>query len=389
MPRAHADGAGVIAASAGDRAAVSAAIAEAMTGRSRRIVGDAVAEARAAVAAGAVPVDALARFKRVRALVDEGWRAYLRVAIEVAAQRLASARTEAEALVTLPGGAEVYADAALRLGIVLSHLGRKADAHAIFALALALDPDRPITKAEFDPDIVDVIEAIRTQPPAPGALAVTTTPAGAAIRVDGKELGRAPVTSEVGRGQHLVVARLPRHAPSAHGIAVGERTSTLDITLEVDREVARLEGGVELGLDEAAQQELMDAAIRYADLDEVVLVAETSRRGGQALLVQRCAGLPAACSAVVEIGFAEGGLAAAARSGWEAIRTGELRYRPSVLAERGERTRPRRCEVCRSPWLWTGVGAALVIGTIITVVATSGSRPPPVVGIDPSQYLPR
>jgi hypothetical protein len=387
--KAQADGAGVIAASSTDRTAAATAITEAMAGRSRRIVPDAVGEARAAVAAGALPVGALARFKRVRDLVDEGWRAYLRVAVEVAAQRLASARTEAEALVGLPGGAEVYADAALRLGIALSYLGRKPEAHVVWTLALALDPERPITKAEFDPDIVDAIEALRGQPPTLDKLEVTTTPPGAVIRVDGKEVGRAPLVLDIARGQHVIVARLPHHQPAVQGIAVGEGAAPLALVLDPDREVARLDGGAELGLDGAAQQELVDATLRYADLDEVVLIAETTRRGGKALLAQRCAGLPVKCSAVVDIGFEDGGLAAAARSAWDAIRTGELRYRPSVLGERGGRDKPKRCELCRSPWLWSGVGAAVVLGTIITVVAASSSRPPPIVGVDPSQYLPR
>ena len=392
----RADGAGVIAVTAGDRASAattSSAMTDAMAGRSRRIVGDAVGEARAAVAAGALPVDALARFKRVRELVDEGWRAYLRVAVAVAAQRLTTARTEAEALLALPGGSEVYADAALRLGIVLSHLGRKDEANTVFALAVALDPDRPITKAEFDPDVVEAIDAVRAAAPVQGKLRVTSRPGGALIRIDGKELGRAPIELDVPRGQHVIVGRLPHHQAAVQGIAV-ESAAQLELVLDPDREVARLASGPSYGsagpgLDEGAQQELVDATLRYADLDEVIIAAETTRRGGPTLLAQRCAGLPARCSAVVEIGFVDGGLAAAARAAWEAIRTGELRYKPSVLGERAGRRGPRRCEVCRSPWLWGGVGVALVAGTVITVIAASGSKPPPIVGVDPSQFLPR
>ena len=41
--------------------------------------------------------------------------------------KLAHARTEAEALLALPGGGELYADAALRLGAVLGHQGRTAE----------------------------------------------------------------------------------------------------------------------------------------------------------------------------------------------------------------------------------------------------------------------
>jgi len=383
---ARADGAGVIAV--GDRAATSAAMTEAMAGRSRRIVSDALGEARAAVAAGALPIAALAKFKRVRELVEEGWRAYLRVAVEVAAQRLSVARTEAEALIALPGGAEVYADAALRLGIVLSHLGRRAEAQTVFALALALDPERPITKAEFDPDVVDTIEAVRMAPPVLEKLRVTSNPAGALVRLDGREVGRAPIELDVPRGQHVIVARLPQHQPAVQGFAI-ERAGQLELMLDPDRELARIAGGAELGGGEAAQQELVDATLRYADLDEVIVVVQTTRRGSAALLAQRCAGLPARCSAVVDIGFAEGGLSAAARTAWEAVKPGELRYRPSVLGERAGRSGPKRCELCRSPWAWGGIGAAVIVGAVVTLVATSGSRPPPIVGVDPSQFLPR
>jgi len=99
IPRvASADGAGIIAPQGPERAAVAGAMAAAMTGRAGRILPDAVTDARAAVTAGAVPVEALGRFRRVQQLASEGWRAYLRVAVENAQLRLAAARTEAEAL---------------------------------------------------------------------------------------------------------------------------------------------------------------------------------------------------------------------------------------------------------------------------------------------------
>jgi PEGA domain len=385
---AFADGSGVIATSTGDRARVGAAMADAMTGRARRVVADAVTDARSAVTAGAVPVVATERFKRVKDLVDEGWNAYLRVAVEVAALKLANARTEAEPLVALPGGPEVYADAALRLGIVLSHLGRKQEATTVYALALALDPDRPITKVEFAPDVVDAIDALRQQAPVAGRLHVASSPAGARIAIDGKDVGTAPLDIDVPRGQHVVVAKLADHAPAVQGVIVADGIPEVSLVLDPDRELVRLGATADLSL--AAQQELVDATMRYADLDEIVLVNETSRRGGQALLAQRCVGIPAKCSAVVDIGFEVGGLAAAARSAWDAVRSGELRYPPTVLGERsGIKVSGSRCQVCRSPWLWSGVGAALLLGTIVTVVVTSSSRPPPIVGIDPSQYLPR
>ncbi|HSK03459.1 MAG TPA: PEGA domain-containing protein, partial [Kofleriaceae bacterium] len=231
---AGAAGAGVIAANGPDRAAVAEAMARALAGRApgrARVVADAVAEARAALAAGAAPAEELARFRSVRAQIDEGWRAYLRVAVENAGLRLAGARTEAEGLLALPGGAEVYADAALRLGAVLGHLGRKAEAQAVLALALALDPDRPITLAEFSPDVIDAVEAARRAPAPIRRLRIATSPPGALIRVDGADVGRSPVDVEVVRGQHVIVARAPLHRPAVRGVAIGEGAAA--VTLEL------------------------------------------------------------------------------------------------------------------------------------------------------------
>lgn len=388
IPRlASGDGAGVIVAHGTDRGAAAAAMAAAMAGRAGRIVPDAVGEARAAVAAGAVPVETLARFRKVREQIDAGWRDYLRVAVESAAVRLAAARTEAEVLISLPGGAELYADAALRLGVVLGHLGRHRDAQALLALAIALDPDRPITLAEFSPDVVAAVAAVRALPVTRQRLRITTLPAGAQIAIDGSDVGRTPLDMEVTRGQHVIVARLPMHEPAVQGIAVDDAAA---MTLELTRDdvAARLAAGAERGLPDAAAAALIDATLQFADLDEVIVVADTSRRGGPTLLVQRCAGVPARCSAVVELDHGDRtGLAAAARAAWDAVRIGELRYPPSVLGDRGGTPADDgRCKLCRSPGLWVGVGAAVVLGTIITFVATSGSTPPPIVGVDPDDF---
>ncbi|MDB4960050.1 MAG: hypothetical protein JWP01_49 [Myxococcales bacterium] len=378
---ARADGAGVIAVSKGERATVGAAMAQAMTGRAGRIVEDAVGEARAALSAGAVPIERVQKFRRVVDLVNEGWRAYTRVAVEVAAGRLAAARTEAEPLVALPGGPELYADAALRLGAVLGHLGRRAEAQAVLALAIALDPERPITLAEFSPDVVEAVDAARAAPVALQRVRIVTRPAGALIRIDSKDVGRSPLEVQLTRGQHLVIARAPMHHPAVQGVPID--AASVEIDLERDDEAARIAAGATQGLEEPAAQQLITATLRFADLDEVVLVADTVRRGGPTLLVQRCAGVPARCSAVVDVGYGDrSGLAAAARTAWDAARSGDLRYPPSVLGERDGQTDDGRCKACRNPWLWTGVGAAVVAATVITIAVVSGSQPPPIVGVD-------
>jgi hypothetical protein len=383
----RAEGVGVIAAGAGgdDRAAVAAAMVEVLRGRGR-VVGDAIGEARTQLAAGAVPIATLERFRRVREMIDEGWRAYLRVQIDFAQSRLAAARSEAEPLVALPGGKELYADAALRLGAVLQHR-RIADAPAVLALAVALDPDRPITLAEFSPDVVEAVDAARAARAAPTTtqrLHIATSPPGAIVAVDGKELGRAPLDADVARGQHLVVARAPLHAAIVQGVLVGDAAAAVDLQLERDDDALRLAGGTEPGLAGPAEQALVDAALRFADLDEVVVAAVSELRGGPTLVVQRCAGVPARCTAPVEIGFgARAGLAAAAREAWQAAQ-GAMRQAPRVIGEIRLRPPPATCALCRNPAVWTGVGAA-VVGAVLAIVVTAG-RPAPHLIVHGEQY---
>jgi PEGA domain len=383
---AHAEGLGVIAAGgpAADRAALASALVEAIGPRGR-LVGDAVGAARAELAAGAVASATLLRFRRVRDMIDDGWRAYLRVQIDFAQSRLAAARTEAEPLAALPGGLELYADAALRLGAVLQHR-RIADAPAVLALALALDPERPITLAEFSPDVVEAVDAVRAAPAAMQRMHVTANPAGALISIDGKELGRAPLDTQVTRGQHLVIARAPLHHAVVQGVSAIDAGAAVDLVLDRDDDAAQLAGGATPGLADPAAQALVDATIQLADLDEVVVAAIGERRGGPALIVQRCAGAPARCTVVVEVGFGDrAGLAAAAREAWRAVQAGELREPPSVLGDLGPRPPQTGCRACRSPLVWTGVGAA-VIGAVIAVVVTSRAKPTPVVNVHGADY---
>jgi hypothetical protein len=378
---AFADGAGVIAVSRTDKAAVATAMTQAMTGRSSRVVEDAVADARSAIAAGAVPVETLRAFKRVRDEIDLGWRAYLRVAVEQSRDALVGARTDAEPLVALPGGAELYADAALRLGMVLARLNRRDEATAVLALALAIDPDRPVTTAEFSPDLVEAVDAARAAPVALHAVHIDSSPPGAAIRIDGRDVGKAPLDVQVTRAQHLVIAREAQYHAAVQGIAAD--ANAIEVQLEPDEQATRIAEGASTGMSELGAQQLVDTTLRYADLDEVVVVTDTVRRGGPTLLAQRCAGpSPARCSAVVEIGYADpSGLAAAARSAWEAVKVGDLRYEPAVLSEHDASGGGER-HWYKSPLVWTGVGAAVVVGAVVAIVLVSGSTPPPVVGAD-------
>jgi hypothetical protein len=177
----------------------------------------------------------------------------------------------------------------------------------------------------------------------------------------------------------------------AQAFAVSEGSGDVIVTLDPDAASAALSEGPRVGLADTAAQQLVDEVVRFADLDEVVIVASTDRRGGEALLVQRCAGLPARCTAVVELGYGDrAGLTAAARAAWDAVHAADLRYPPSVFADprlAGERVVHHRCELCRNPWLWTGAGVAAVLGTIAIVAAVSGSHSPPTVLVQPPDFV--
>lgn len=399
MPRvAHGGGIGVVAL-ADPVQRVAAAIATAVRGAvAVRVIDDARSEARGAAATGAVAVETLQHFRRIREQIDDGWRAYHNVQFAAAASRFTAAREAAEALLVLRGGAALYADASLRLGVVLARLGRTTAARDALALSLALDPERPISPLEFPPDTIAVIDTVRAQAAVKRSVVVTTEPSGAVLDIDGRDVGRAPVTVELSIGDHVAIARLPQFRARAHAFAVAETAvaetpNAVAIALDPDDVSRRLAAGPGVGMTDAETQNLVDTALLFADLDEVVLVAETDRDGDPALIGQRCAGVPATCTAIVEIAYGNrSGLATTARELWQDLRGQTLRLPPSLFGDSRLRRarRPReRCAVCRNPYVGAGVGATLVAGAIAIALVATASHPPPILSVDPAAFTHR
>ncbi|HRC58586.1 MAG TPA: hypothetical protein PKU97_21840, partial [Kofleriaceae bacterium] len=178
------------------------------------VVGDGVALARRARLAGAVPATTLAEMDAVTSAGVEGWRAYLQVAVPFAASRLAKARSDAESLLPVPGGLELYADLSLRLGAVLLALGRAQEAEEALALALALDPQREVSLLEFSPDIVEAAARVSQRAGEPQTLTVITPGLrGVRLEIDGRFAG---VTEPQGGGAPARALRAcrPRRAPA-------------------------------------------------------------------------------------------------------------------------------------------------------------------------------
>jgi hypothetical protein len=415
----------VPAAGASEPPAALVRAAAALDGEGVSVIGDGVAAARAARAAGAVPAARLAAMTRAIEGGAEGWRAYLQVAVPFAASRLGKARSDAEALLPLPGGLELYADLSLRLGAALLSLGRLDEAEDALALAAALDPQREVSLVEFSPDIVDALGRARSRQVPPATLVITTPGVrGAAIEIDGQLVGRvggpsvaappaaaplapapavaaldpaaprgaAPSASlrvSVARGQHVVVARRRGHEDIAQAVRVPAEGAELALYLPEDRVARALSAGL-AGMSEDQASSLLEGVVTFADADEILLLAATSRRGAPALLAQRC-GASLRCSAVVEIGYVRPGLRAALAAAWAALDRGELRYPPSLPSDSRvlpERTAGggTRCRLCRSPWLWAGVGAAAVVTSAVLLYTLGQEPPPPVLVVDPGEF---
>lgn len=355
------------------------AIADPLTAR------DALAAARLARAGGAVPSARLRAFARVTQLTGEGWRAYLAVDGEFAAARLAAARAEAEELLTLDGGPEVYADVALRLGVVLTAHGRAAEGASVLRLAHALDPARSPSAAEFSPDALAAYAAAVAATPARRQVELLA-PAGATIAIDGGAALAAPVVAELSVGQHVLVARAPGKV--ARGLAVSiaaDGAARVELALEPDTG-AVLDGAAGLVGDPTLDGALVEQVRLYAELDAVYLVASVEAVGGPAVLGQRCAGGRPACSEVLEVGYVDGGLDGAARTLAGRLATARLRGAATLAADPRLGARRRSEGGGRRRWIYAGVGVAAVAAVVTAIVLATGDDPLPTVTLDPGEF---
>ena len=354
---------------------------------------DAIAAARAARRAGAEPVEVVARFAEVSALMAEGWRAYAAADPEFAAARLAAARTAALDLLTLDGGRALYADASLRLGVALLHLGRGAEADDALRLAHALDGERAVTTAEFTPEAVAAYGAAWARPRTEVEVRIDAL-GGAAVEVDGLALGAAPLTARLTTGAHVIAVSHPRYQARAIVIEVDATTPLVAVELPPDRDGAVLARAADsglAGLGDSDAARVIDLAALYADVDDVLVVASIMRAGAPALLGQRCTG-GRACTAVVEVGYADAaGLPAALAQLRARLAAADARY-GVVLADDprvtrgGTRVVGGGCDGCRRRWYWIGGGVVAAAALAATVIVLTRGEGAPSVMIDPGDF---
>lgn len=380
---------------------VAAALGAAATGDGWTVEARPLSRAAAALRAGAVPAARLTRFAEVEGLAQSGWRAYLEARPTLAASRLGDARAAAGELLDLDGGLELYADLSLRLGAVKLALGRPDEAALDFRLAATLDPDRAVTDAEFKPEVVERAAASRTSSPSRVARRIEVEPRGALVEVDGREVGRAPVSIDLELGLHVVVARAAGRTARAETISVAAGDSgVMSLALDEDptaRDALAAARQLRVGQGEEDASRAGEALVLYGDLDALLLLASVWRRGEPVLLGQLCRGQPLRCGRVIEIGHPNSRIDRAAARLWREVVAAPARFPLTLLSDArltdregmpggpvGPRDPPRRW--WRSGWLWLGVGSAALAVAAGLVLTGGDDGVDPVVVVNPCDF---
>jgi hypothetical protein len=270
-----------------------------------------------------------------------------------------------EVQVVLERDAAVPEDfAALRRALLLRAMNEHAlerfdAARAALEYAIGIAPDADLDESLAPPPVQELYTAVRSELLArpPGAAIVTTSPVGARVLLDGRDLGRAPVTANGVAGRHLLrveadlmVSRtLVVDLPSAEtGTLVVELApaSSREIVLALGR------GSVAPRAIPEAVRERMRAEL---DSDWVVWMDESRLTG---------------------LDLRDGRVDARAIEGDVARSIDELRTR-SV-----QRTVLEDYTIFESPWFWVAGGTALAAGaaTIVIFLLYEPPRPFTLVG---------
>ncbi len=98
-------------------------------------------------------------------------------------------------------------------------------AEEAFALALEANPEASLDPARVDPSVVKVLDGLRQR--TRGTVKVVSTPVGAAVFLDGKEVGVAPLDVVTGIGRHKVDAKWGAVATTGEVLVRGRRETYL------------------------------------------------------------------------------------------------------------------------------------------------------------------
>ncbi len=118
----------------------------------------------------------------------------------------------------------IKAKVLLNLGVVYAVLRKKRKARKSFTRALKLNPVLTLKKGEVKDKAITLFEEVRAG--IKGKLVVKAQPAGSAVLLDGKELGKTPLTLEVAVGAYKLEVR------SVDGMS----SLTADVVIHADQE---------------------------------------------------------------------------------------------------------------------------------------------------------
>jgi|GEM_PF-2780430 len=214
---------------------------------------------------------------RVRALFSEARKAKAMFAYATAQRRLAAAETILLGLAPGPRVNKLLAETNFRSGLVHAANNKPDLALRAFRSVRRLDPKREhLDPSVHPPRIVNLYARAATTPNGNARTKVTTTYDGALIHLDGRVIGKTPITIALSPGIHYVVAALPGYRPSgakltlADGAAPPTRLRLRSLRID---ERARLLRRAELHRStylEAGRQ-----VARLAQVDAVIIIAGT------------------------------------------------------------------------------------------------------------------
>jgi hypothetical protein len=175
-----------------------------------------------------------AELGRARARIDAANEAFSRFDYAGALAQLTQAETTLDTLPPSPALLHTVADVQLSRGVVRAYQHQTSEALAAFLLTQRLDEDRKVLDpAQYPPQLVRLYRQAREDADKRlGRVELTSEPPGAALTVDGRAAGVAPLRTSLEAGEHWVTATLDGHAPLSRIVAVAAAgVSTLALPL--------------------------------------------------------------------------------------------------------------------------------------------------------------
>ncbi len=176
----------------------------------------------------------------VRAALDEALAANARFDHAAALARLADAQRDLEANGTSEADFAFLHEVLVARALFESDRGGDpALVDAALRRAATLDPERALDSSRIPPDLAEryaaIVSAVREQPPT--SATITTDPPGAVAYLDGREVGRTPLTLRAAAGTHYVRLALLGYAATLLTIELGGG-APLAVRLEPSSEAA-------------------------------------------------------------------------------------------------------------------------------------------------------